>query len=175
MTAPGRQAALFAECLSAEFRRRMLDEYVPRIRKCTELLTEDQAWIASGPYSNSVANLLMHLAGNVRQWIVCGVGGVGGESDQRNRPFEFSGNRDEVNTPISGLMVRLEGTVREAVAIVEGLTVEQWLRRAVFQQRYEETIVGAVLHAMEHFSGHAGQIYAFTKQETGKDLKFYDL
>ncbi len=172
MTEPGRQAASFAECLSAEFRRRMLDEYVPRIRKCTELLTEDQSWISPGPFNNSVANLLMHLAGNVRQWIICGVGDA---SDQRNRSFEFSGNRDEVNTPIPGLMDRLEDTVREAVAIVEGLTVDQWLRRAVFQQRYDETIVGAVLHAMEHFSGHAGQIYAFTKQETGKDLKFYDL
>ena len=166
------QATLFAECLAAEFRRRMLDEYVPRIRKCTELLTEDQAWISPGTFNNSVANLLMHLAGNVRQWIICGIGDT---SDQRNRPFEFSGNRDEVSTPISGLMDRLEDTVRQAVEIVEGLTPDQWLRRAVFQQRYDETIVGAVLHAMEHFSGHAGQIYAFTKQETGKDLKFYDL
>ena len=172
MTAPERQADSFAECLSVEFRRRMLDEYVPRIRKCTELLTEDQSWISPGTFNNSVANLLMHLAGNVRQWIICGIGDA---SDERNRPFEFSGNRDEVNIPISGLMDRLEDTVREAVAIVEGLTPDQWLRRAVFQQRYDETIVGAVLHAMEHFSGHAGQIYAFTKQETGKDLKFYDL
>ena len=69
----------------------MLDEYVPRIRKCTELLTEDQSWISPGTFNNSVANLLMHLAGNVRQWIICGVGDAG---DERNRPFEFSGNRD---------------------------------------------------------------------------------
>ncbi len=166
------QAEAFAHNLAAEFRRRMLDEYVPRIRKCTEILSEEQAWFVPGPFNNSVANLLMHLAGNVRQWIICG---LGGEQDRRDRPFEFSGSRDQVDTPIAALMDRLEETVRQAAAIVDNVTVDRWLQEMTFQERYAESVVGAVIHVLEHFSGHAGQIYAFTKQTTGKDLKFYDL
>ena len=166
------EATAFASSLAAEFRRRMLNEYVPRIRKCTELLSEDQAWNAPGRFNNSVANLLMHLAGNVRQWIICG---LSGELDQRDRPSEFAGTRDEVGTPVPVLMDRLEQTVREATAVVEGLTVDQWLEERIFQQNFAETVVGAVIHVVEHFSGHAGQIYAFTKQAAGMDLKFYDL
>ncbi len=166
------KAQAFAQNLAVEFRRRMLDEYVPRIRKCTEILSEDQAWIVPGPFNNSVANLLMHLAGNVRQWILCG---LGGDQDQRDRPFEFSGSRDQVDTPISALMDRLEKTVQQAAAVVDNVTVDRWLEEMKFQERYAETVVGAVIHVVEHFSSHAGQIYAFTKQVTGKDLKFYDL
>lgn len=170
-SAPSEAAAL-TSCLAAEFRRRMLDEYVPRIRRCTELLSEEQMWTAPGPSSNSVANLLMHLAGNVRQWILCG---LGGQRDDRDRPFEFSGTRDQVDLPVSALLGRLEETVRQAVAVVEDLTPHDLMQETLFQQRYSETGLGAVVHVIEHFSGHAGQIYAFTKQVTGADLKFHDL
>ncbi len=166
------KADAFARNLAAEFRRRMLDEYVPKIRKCTEILSEDQAWIVPGPFNNSVANLLMHLAGNVRQWILCG---LGGEQDRRDRPFEFSGSRDQIDTPIAVLVDRLEETVRQAAAIVDNVTADRWLQEMTFQERYTESVVGAVIHVVEHFSGHAGQIYAITKQVTGKDLKFYGL
>ena len=59
--------------------------------------------------------------------------------------------------------------------VVEQFGPDQLLARKTYQDRYDETGLGAVLHVMEHFSGHAGQIYAFTKQVKNVDLRFYDL
>ena len=167
------QARRLAQAIAKEFRRRMLDEYVPRIRHCVSLLDGTKLWQKPGPHNNSVANLLVHLAGNVRQWIQVG---IGDEPDFRDRDAEFQSPRDAVQTTGSELLDRLEDTVREAVSIVEELGPNNLLEMHSFQGgRYEDSILGAVLHVMEHFSGHAGQIYALTKETLGIDLKFYDL
>ncbi|MEE9126660.1 MAG: DinB family protein [Planctomycetota bacterium] len=167
------QADQLALRVAKEFRRRVLEEYVPRIRHCVSLLDEDQLWHKPGPHNNSVGNLLMHLAGNVRQWIQVG---IGDEADLRDRDAEFQGNQDAVQETGSELMKNLEDTVREAVGIVDELGPNNLLEVHAFQGgRYEESLLGAVLHVMEHFSGHAGQIYAATKQTLGIDLKFYNL
>lgn len=167
------QAEQLAQGIAKEFRRRMLEEYVPRIRHCVSQLDERQLWHRPGPHNNSVANLLLHLAGNVRQWIQVG---IGDEPDLRDRGAEFSSSRDAVPETGDQLVQRLEDTVREAVGIVEELRPNNLLEVHGFQgERYQESILAAVLHVMEHFSGHASQIYAYTKQTLGIDLKFYDL
>ena len=165
-------AERLARDVARQFRRRMLDEYVPRIRRCTELLSEEQAWTRPAAHGNSVANLLLHLAGNTRQWILCG---LGGEPDRRERASEFAATAEQAAVPVGELMRRLEETVRAAVAIVERLGPDELLRESTFQGRYRESGLAAVLHVLEHFSGHAAQIYQFTKQVTGQDLRFYDL
>ncbi len=171
--ATGNQAERLAQGIAKEFRRRMLQEYLPRIRHCVSMLDESQLWQKPGPHNNSVANLLMHLAGNVRQWIQVG---IGDEADFRNRDAEFQSGKHAVQATGDELIQRLEDTVREAVSIVEELSPNNLLEVHTFQGgRYEDSLLGAVLHVMEHFSGHAGQIYAFTKQTLGIDLKFYDL
>ena len=170
--AGGEVAQRLARSVAEEFGRRLLEEYVPRIRRCVELLSEEQLWEKPGPHGNSVANLLLHLAGNVRQWIMVG---IGDEPDLRDRDAEFRRNRDEVQKTGAELMSDLEDTVSEAVQIVEELGPQNLLEVHTFQDRYEESVLGAVLHVMEHFSGHAGQIYAYSKQTLGIDLKFYDL
>jgi uncharacterized damage-inducible protein DinB len=167
------QAQQLAQGIAKEFRRRMLEEYVPRIRHCVSLLSEEQLWHKPGPHNNSVANLLLHLTGNVRQWIQVG---IGDEADFRDRDAEFKSDQDRVQATGEELVQRLEDTVREAVGIVEELGPNNLLEVHGFQGgRYEDSLLGAVLHVMEHFSGHAGQIYAYTKQTLGTDLKFYDL
>jgi uncharacterized damage-inducible protein DinB len=164
-------AAQLARALAREFRRRMLDEYVPRIARCVSLLTPEEVWRRPGPHGNAIGNLLLHLEGNTRQWILCG---LGGRSDERVRSSEFAARQD--TAPAPGVLVeRLRATVAEAVAVVEGLGPQDLLARRLFQGRYEETAVAGVLHVLEHFSGHAGQIYAWTKQMKGVDLRHYDL
>src|SRR5687768_5541981 len=66
------------------------DEYLPKIERCLEKLTDDQIWWRSNSESNSIGNLLLHLSGNARQWIVCG---LGGETDARVRQAEFDERR----------------------------------------------------------------------------------
>lgn len=170
---PGDRGQRLAREIAKEFRRRMLEEYVPRIRHCVSLLDEAQLWQKPGPHNNAVGNLLLHLVGNVRQWIQVG---VGDEPDFRDRDAEFQSGRETAAATGDELVQNLEHTVREAVKIVEELGANNLLEVHSFQGgRYRETLLGAVLHVMEHFSGHAGQIYALTKQTLGIDLKFYDL
>lgn len=157
--------------IAAEYRRRMLDEYLPKIERSIALLSEAQCWQRPGETGNSVANLLMHLDGNVRQWLLVT---FAGEIDARDRPFEFAATAAEQPVPVAELLRRLRDTVTQSVVAVEALDAAALLRQYPIQC-YDETGLTAVLHVLEHFSGHAGQIYAWTKQLTGKDLQFYDL
>jgi len=165
-------AEQLARGIAVEFRRRLLGEYVPRIRRCVGMLTEAQCWQKPSAHGNSVANLLLHLAGNVRQWILVT---FAGESDQRNRPLEFAADAAQAGVAAAELMDRLADTASRACLAVDRLGPAELLRQRPIQQQYQETGLAAVLHVIEHFAGHAGQIYAFTKQVTGRDLKFYDL
>lgn len=171
MTAAERAEEL-SRAIATEFRRRMLDEYVPRIARCVSMLSPEQVWHRPGAHGNSVGNLLLHLEGNVRQWILSGIAGT---EDHRDRDGEFAATADTERRDPGELIERLRATVAESVAVVERLGVDDWLGRKQYQNRYQETGVGAVLHVMEHFSGHAGQIYAYTKQTLGVDLAHYDL
>lgn len=160
------------EALGQEFRRRMLDDYIPRIGHCVGLLDSDQLWRRPGPTSNSVANLLLHLEGNVRQWIQAG---LDGQDDHRQRGAEFAAEQTATSTSGTLLMQQLTDTVEEAVQIVTAMDADDYVAVHRFQSRWDETGIAAVIHVLEHFSGHAGQIYAFTKQELGIDLQFFDL
>ena len=161
--------------IAVEFRRRMAGEYVPRIGKCLllldELLGNDAIWRRPAPNCNSVGNLVLHLSGNVRQWIHAG---LRGDADARQRDAEFAAEVEQ-GIDRSALLQQLTDTVNEACDIVDGISVAGYLEQHTFQARFEETGLAAILHVLEHFSGHAGQIYAWTKQVTGKDLAFYDL
>ncbi len=166
-------ARALAALLAAEFERRVVQEAVPRIRHCVSLLTEAQVWQRPNAHSNSVANLILHLTGNVRQWIISGLGKA---ADARNRPAEFAAEPGVGQPSPPDMLDALEATVREASAIVARLTPEQLLATYPFQGgRFPDTGVGCVVHVAEHFSGHAYQIYHWTKQLTDSDLRFYDL
>lgn len=167
------QAIAMAGLLAAEFERRVVQEGVPRIRHCVSLLTEAQVWQRPNSHCNSIANLLLHLAGNVRQWIVAG---LGGDADARDRPREFAADAGASQPSPPELLDALDATVRQASAIIARLTPEQLLATYPFQGgRFPDTGLGCVVHVTEHFSGHAYQIYAWTKQLTASDLRFYDL
>ena len=172
MTEYAGKADALCAAIVAEYRRRMMDEYLPRITRCVSLLTPDELWKKSGPHNNSVANLLLHLEGNVRQWMLCGLGGA---EDDRDRDGEFDATVDSERRSGAELVEALRATVAESVRVAEWLTPTDLLQEKRFQGEFEETGVGAVLHVMEHFSGHAGQIYAYTKQVKAMDLRFYDL
>jgi len=171
MSGPDHRAAALARGVGREFRRRLAEEYVPRIRRCAEIVTPARCWLRPGPTGNSIGNLLLHLEGNVRQWILVG---LGGREDRRDRAAEFSANGAGA-PPIPDLLDRLEATVREACEVVDRLGPDDLLAERTIQKTFRETGLSAALHVLEHFSGHAGQIYAWTKQLSGKDLKFYDL
>jgi uncharacterized damage-inducible protein DinB len=151
----------------ASARAYFAEDYLPKIERCLELLTDEQIWWRANPQSNSIGNLLLHLSGNVRQWIVCGVGGA---KDERDRDAEFA-----ERTPISrdDLMGRLKQTLAEADAALGRLDAHTLLDRKVIQG-LEVTILDAVFHVVEHFSMHTGQIIMMAKMFAEVDLGFYD-
>ena len=162
-------AEALARGIAVEFRRRLLGELLPRIRRCVELLGDEGVWRRPGQNGNSVGNLLLHVAGNTTQWILVTFGEV---ADARDRPAEFAATG---GLTARELVDRLAVVFTRACAVVDRVAVEDLLRCRTIQGRSEETGLSAVLHVLEHSSGHAYQVYAWTKQVTGQDLKFYDL
>jgi len=139
---------------------------VGSIESCVPKLTPEQVWARGSENQNAMGNLLLHLNGNVRQWILHG---VGGQPDARDRDSEFAarggGNAQE-------LFAALRATVEEAVALIRALPPER-LQERITPQKFDVTVLGAIYHVVEHFAGHTFQIIFMTKLFTGEDLGFY--
>ncbi len=142
--------------------------HLPRIERCFELLTPEQIWWRPNPASNSAGNLVLHLAGNVRQWIVSCLGGA---PDVRRRDEEFS-----ACGPLPGpdLMKLLKASVQDACRVLRRLSAIE-LARIYAIQGLRVTGLNAVFHVVEHFAFHTGQIIYISKQQLRKDLDFTHL
>ena len=163
-----------ARAFIEEARRLLSRDYLPKIERCLERLTEEQIWWRANPDSNSVGNLMLHLAGNARQWIVAGVGGA---EDTRERQSEFEagkGGESETRPTASELLARLRATLGEVDAVLARLEPDALLERRRIQGLDDVLVLNAVFHAVEHFSTHTGQIILLTKLLTAGDLRFYD-
>ena len=153
--------------LLLEFSRtKLLKESWPRMRECVESLTDEQVWWRPNEASNSIGNLLMHLNGNVQQWLVTP---FSQSEDVRDRPAEFR-QRDVV--PAAELVARLGATLERASQVLARLT-EADLLAPLAIQGYETTGLGAVCHVVEHFGLHYGQVIYITKMLRSADLGFY--
>jgi hypothetical protein len=150
-----------------EFSRwKLVDEYWPRLRTCVESLTEEQVWWRPNEASNSVGNLILHLNGNVRQWLVAP---FNRSDDTRDRPSEFA--ERQVIAP-AALLRKLGDTMQDASEVLSRLT-EADLMSTFDIQGYSVTGLHAVCQVVEHFGVHQGQILYITKLVRGEDLGFY--
>jgi uncharacterized damage-inducible protein DinB len=143
-----------------------LAENLDRIETCLTELPPSSLWARDSEHENAVGNLLLHLEGNVRQWILSG---IGAEPDERDRPSEFSAR---TGADAATLSAKLSGTVGKAVALIRSLPHER-LVEEVSIQGFNTTVLSAIFHVVEHFSGHTYQIILLTKRFTKKDLGFY--
>jgi hypothetical protein len=169
VTTPPDPAAALAHGIAAEFRRRLLDEHLPRIGRCLQLLGDDGVWQRPPGGGNSAGNLVLHLCGNTTQWILANFGAV---PDARERAAEFAADG---GLSAAALHARIGEVYTRACTVTAQLSVTELLRPRLVQGRYQETGLSSVLHVLEHCSGHAYQLYAWTKQKLGIDLRFYDL
>lgn len=142
-------------------------EYIPKIRLALEPLDEDAIWWRANEASNSIGNLMLHLAGNIRQWIVSGVGGAP-DVRQRNSEFSARGGKGK-----AALLEHLVAAVSDADRVLAGLTRAELLRSRPIQGRHV-TVLEAVYHVVEHFSTHTGQIILLAKLHAGGKIRFYD-
>jgi len=147
--------------------RRYLREYLTKIRLVVSVLDERVVWARPNEGSNSIGNLMLHLAGNARQWIVSGVGGA---RDVRDRQSEF-----DQRTPVSITMLidRLEQTISDVDRVLASLTTADLQTRRVIQAN-DVSVLEAVYHVVEHFALHAGQIILVSKIHAPGAVRFYD-
>jgi len=147
-------------------RKKLLEQYWPRLRGAVESLSDEQLWWRPNDASNSIGNLMLHLNGNVWQWMVASFNRM---EDARNRPAEFDA-RDSVSVGL--LLERLGGTMQEAGNVLARLTSDD-LTATYRIQGYTVSGLDVVYQVVEHFGLHYGQIIYITKALVGKDLGFY--
>jgi uncharacterized damage-inducible protein DinB len=156
-----------ARAFIAQSRSLLMTANLPRIERCLERLSDEEIWWRANEESNSIGNLLLHLSGNVRQWIVSG---LGGREDGRVRQEEFDERRV---LPRAELLGRLKTTLAEADAVLAAIEPAKLLESRRIQGD-DVTMLEAVYHVVEHFSMHTGQIILLAKALKAEDLRFYD-
>ncbi len=152
--------------LIEEVKRRLFEEGIPRIQKCLHELSEEEVWQRPNEQSNSVGNLILHLCGNVRQWIIAGLGHT---TDVRQRQTEFD-ERGPISKAI--LLEKLAILETDVRATLINISAEDLVKYHKVQA-FEETGVSILVHVTEHFSYHVGQITYFVKAIKNMDLGYY--
>lgn len=164
-----------AQAFLRHARFRLREDYLVKLKLALAALNDEQIWWRPNDASNCIGNLLLHLCGNARQWVIAGVGGA---TDVRTRAAEFAaqGTLDK-----QSLLALLENTLAEVdgvLAQVEGEVIatgsDAALQRLVVPQGFPQTVLDTIFHVVEHFSYHTGQIVYLTKQASGKPTQFYD-
>jgi uncharacterized damage-inducible protein DinB len=153
--------------LVQQFNLRVYEESIPRIIKVCDLLSHDQIWHKQNENSNSIGHLILHLCGNVTQWIGCGVGQF---PDSRNRKLEFT-TSDLLSK--EALKTRLMSLKAITDASFKTLKIEA-LPEIRNVQGFNESVLGIIIHVIEHFSYHTGQIAVIAKFFKNTDLGFYE-
>ncbi|MEO9893294.1 DinB family protein [Aurantibacter sp.] len=144
-----------------------MEENSRMIQKSLLEITEEEIWQKPNKSLNSIANLILHLCGNISQYIISSLGET---EDERNRDLEFSANNGFTKDE---LLKKLEDTVGTAKRVIFDAKMEQLIKvRSV--QGFSFSGVGIIIHAVEHYSYHTGQIAFWVKQLKNKDLGFYE-
>ena len=143
-----------------------MSENTTKLTACLEELNEDQIWLRPNDHSNSIGNLILHLCGNITQYIISSLGEA---EDLRERDKEFT-VRGGLNK--QELLYRLQETLAEAYSIMKRQNLQQLLKiRSV--QGFHYSGIGILIHVTEHYSYHTGQMAFWTKILKDKDLGFY--
>lgn len=141
-------------------------DFLPKLLHCLNSMSDDQIWWRPNEQSNSIGNLVLHLRGNLKQWIG---ESLGGQRFRRERDAEFT-TRERVSR--ADLISAIEAAVAETESVLLNFPVSRLLVRYPVQV-YQVTALQAAYHVVEHFSYHLGQILYIYKLQTATDPGFY--
>lgn len=144
----------------------LLSQSLRKIEHCLGQLDEAQVWQRPFESGNSIGNQLLHLAGNLQQWAVSGVGGT---EDNREREKEFAATG---GLPKSELLFRLKEVVKRSDDVFENLSADQWLAPVTIQG-FDVSVHAAISHTTTHFVGHTHQIILTTRLLLGDNYQFH--
>ena len=145
--------------------RLVFEHSLRKITHCLDQLADPDIWWRPHESHNSIQNIVLHLCGNVRQWIIHG---VGGSPDMRNRPQEFNDRRPVAKAE---LLEKLRRTVAEADATLAALPPERLLERRRIQG-FDTYMLAAIMDCASHFVGHTHQIVYITRMRLGDSYRF---
>ena len=151
----------------SEFEKRVLDENYSRIFKCLSMLDDSSIWFAPNENIPSIGNMILHLSGNCRQWILSG---LGNQEDNRNRDEEFKVHRNIRKTDLIFLLENVKTNMRYVLKELK----ESQMEETFVIQGFKLTGFSVMMHVMEHFSYHTGQITTLTKIITNKSTGYYE-
>lgn len=160
-------AEKFKECIVGEVKRRIIGESVPRIKKCLSKLSAEEIWRRPNRETVSVGNLVLHLCGNVSQWVLSGLGNV---PDTRERDSEFTETGE--NIPAGELIKKMEDLMQKVTLVLDNLSPDDLLETRNVQG-FQETGMAILIHVTEHFSYHTGQITYYVKASKNVDMNYY--
>lgn len=150
----------------AQFNQRVFEESYSRIFKCLGMLDEDQIWSSPSGSIPAVGNLVLHLSGNARQWILSA---LGGKKDNRDRESEFIIHRNIKKSDLVFLLENLRINIQEVL-----LDLDDTILNEQFEiQGLRENGFSVLVHVIEHFSYHTGQITTLTKLHTNQSTEYY--
>jgi len=144
----------------------VIDQNTPRIIRCMNGLEEEEIWTRPNNASNSVGNLILHLCGNITQYIISSLGKA---PDVRERDKEFAANGGYSK---SELIEKLNSTIEKAKGVIKEIDVDNLLKKRIVQG-FQYSGMGIIIHVTEHYSYHTGQVAFWTKLLKNKDLGFY--
>ena len=153
--------------LFEQFKFRVFEESIPRIENCLDRLSTEQIWYKPNENSNSIGNLILHLEGNVRQWILTGLYQM---KETRNRPLEFNSTEKKEAEWLKAHLKKLKNDINGC--ITNKPLPDLRLTNSV--QGFQENGVSILTHVIEHFSYHTGQIALLSKILVNEDLGFYE-
>ncbi|MEE9438081.1 MAG: DUF1572 family protein [Saprospiraceae bacterium] len=149
-----------------EIKRRILIEGLERIKTCLNLVSYNQIWWKPNDNSNAIGNLILHLNGNVRQWLITT---LNEDKDTRQRELEFLPNRQFTKRELLSIVNTLALDLEE---VIPKISLEK-LEKVYNVQGYKETLLSIIFHVIEHFSYHVGQITYITKMILDIDTRYY--
>lgn len=152
--------------LVCEFEKRVFEESYERIYRCFQLLDDNQLWNAPNENVPAIGNLVLHLCGNARQWILSGIGDV---ADNRNRNQEFEKHRNIKKCDLVFLLENLKSNIKEVFREMP----ESKITDHYTIQGFNVTGFSIIIHVLEHFSYHTGQITTLTKLIKNQDTGYY--
>jgi len=151
--------------LFLDFSCRRLDMAAASMRTCLGKLTDEQIWSRGGAHENAVGNLVLHLCGNIRQWVMHGVGNA---EDVRVRAEEFAADGGQSGAALAAMFA---STIAEAQGVIASLPAERLTERTSPQPgRPEVSVLEAIYLVVAHAHEHVGQVILVTKQMIATDL-----
>lgn len=130
------------------------------------MIDEKDLWRSPNSSIPAIGNLVLHLCGNARQWILSG---LGDKTDNRDRDQEFIVQTKIKKSELIFLLENLKMNLKQTLRELDSRSIDKNYQI----QGFEVTGFSILVHVIEHFSYHTGQITTLTKWLTNKDTDYY--